>query len=289
MTRAKAYGSDEEEPRASGRRDRDDDDFDEEDQPAYEHEKPPRRSKSNRQAKSRHVAAEEEDEEDEKDKEDEEDEEDEEDKERSDEDDDRHKKQLVVRGKSRNKGKSSGREVARRKHKDSASEEESSEEEPKRKSKKGKSSKEETLKIDKWEVVHQSNVDADFVEILVRELDQNKKKIFEGIERGYLRCHTINGEYNIDKYFEKGIFSERDKKNWTRIVKKRMASPQLKQGLFNSAKTGEIVDSPMMHMGMMGGSYRGSSMGGHYLMDDHARFEPRCPDCRSLGHACAFY
>ncbi|KAL8769148.1 MAG: hypothetical protein Q9209_004782 [Squamulea sp. 1 TL-2023] len=274
MTRAKAYDTDEEEPRASGRRDRVADDYDEEDPPAYEHEKPPRRSESTRKAKSRHVEDEEEDDEDD---------------EGSDEDDDRHKKQLVIRGKSSKKGKSSGREVARRKHKDSASEEESSDEEPKPKSKKGKSRKEETLKIDKWEVVHQSNVDADFVEILVRELDQNKKKIFEGIERGYLRCHTINGEYNIDKYFEKGIFSDRDKKNWARIVKKRMASPHLKQGLYNSSKTGEIVGPPMMPIGMMGGSYRGSSMGRHYHMDDHTRFEPRCPDCRSLGEACAYY
>ncbi|KAL8909913.1 MAG: hypothetical protein Q9171_004769 [Xanthocarpia ochracea] len=194
MPRPRAQDTHEDEYRGSGRRDKHVDDHDEDDQPEYEHEERPRRTKSDKKPKPRHVSEDEEDEEDE-------------DEEDEDEDDHRHKKQL---------------EVARKKRDDSS--EESSEEETKRKEKKkkkkSKSREEETIRIDKWELVHRSEVDPDFVQLVADELGHHVNKILEGIEKDYLRRHTQTGLYNIDRFFENHMFGKLDKQNWERVVKR---------------------------------------------------------------------
>ncbi|KAL8859125.1 MAG: hypothetical protein Q9178_004388 [Gyalolechia marmorata] len=302
MPRPRVQDTHEDEPRGSRRRDKHVYDHDEDDQPEYEHEERSRRTKSDKRPKPRNVSEVEEDEDDE-------DEDEDEDEEDEDEDDQLQKKQLVVHKKSR-KPKSSRKEVARKKGDDSS--DESSEEETTRKGKKKKKSKsreEETIRIDKWELVHRSEVDPDFVQLVADELGHHVNKILEGIEKDYLRRHTQTGLYNIDRFFKNHMFGKLDKQNWERVVKKCMANPYLKKALFCSAKTGEelfLVPS-MAPTGRRGDVYgvpsmaprgrRGDMYGGPSMIEydygrpdmSHSYYEPRCRECRDFDGPCGRY
>ena len=302
MPRPRPLDTHDDEPRRSGRWDKRVDDHDEDDQPEYEHEERPRRTKSDKKPKPRHVSQDEEDKDEDDEDEDEEDEE---------EDDHRYKKQLVVHKKSR-KPNSSRKEVARKKRDDSSeesSEEETKRKEMKKKKKKSKSREEETITIDKWELVHRSEVDPDFVQLVADELGHHVNKILEGIEKDYLRRHTQTGLYNIDRFFENHMFGKVDKQNWERVVKKCMANPHLKRALFCSAKTGEelfLVPS-MAPTGRRREVYGGPSMGPRGRRGDmygdpgmieydygrpdmsHSYYEPRCRECRDFDGPCGRY
>ncbi|KAL9000987.1 MAG: hypothetical protein Q9169_000471 [Polycauliona sp. 2 TL-2023] len=278
MVRAQAYDAGDAEPRR--RRDWDHDDSDGDEEPAYDYQDPPRRSKSHQKTGGRHAAQEQEDEDDE------------DDEEESDERPRRNNKQLAVRQKSR-KSKSSGKQVARKKRQESEnSSSESSEEEVKRKKEKkkkrqSKSHDEETITRAKWEVVDNSEVDRDFVQILVEELGHHPQKIHEWIGADYLRRHTETGEYNIDLMFDEGVLAPKDKKKWESYVKKAQNDPRRKRKLYNTKKTGEtVIGRPsMMAPSMMGMHSMGTSMrprGGH------SYYDPRCDDCYYVGDACGY-
>ncbi|KAL8693303.1 MAG: hypothetical protein Q9224_003778, partial [Gallowayella concinna] len=214
MGRAGAYDAEEDRHRRRGRRAEEPEDYDDDDQPEYEHEQPRRRGKSNAVPKSRRVHSDEEAEEEES------------------EDDDAHHKQIVVRKKSK-KGKSSGKQVARKKRQESSdseaetSEEESEEEEKPKKKKKSKSHKKETVEILKWEPVSINDVDPDFITFVIYELGVVPKKFEDGIKKGLLLRDSQTGEYNIDRFFEKGILSASDKKSWKKLLAQNKNDPRL--------------------------------------------------------------
>ena len=289
MARAQAPGSDADDHYGSRHRGRDGSEDD--DQPVYDNEKRPGRGKSHQKSRAREPSYVEDEEEDEEDS------------------DDRHKKQIVVRQKSK-KGKSSGKEVARRKQRDSdeSSSESSSDEEAKRKEKERKKKKEkrkskkkskarddddddeETIKISKWEPIHRTEVDRDFIELISCELQHGIPKIFDWIENDYFRRHTQTGEYNIDLLFEKGVLGSQEKDTWDRVVKKCKGSAYLKRSLYSSTKTGEVVaqkgyNNPSMGLSMrsMGASVHPTDREAHYA------FHPGCPACNYYNDGCGYY
>ncbi|KAL8875893.1 MAG: hypothetical protein Q9198_005812 [Flavoplaca austrocitrina] len=288
MARAQAQVSDADDHYSSRHRGRDGSEDD--DQPEYEHEKRPGRGKSHQTFRAREPSYVEDEEEDEEDS------------------DDRHKKQMVVRQKSK-KGKSSGKEVARRKQRDSdeSSSESSSDEEAKRKEKERKKKKkkkskkkskardddddddEETIKINKWEPIHRTEVDFDFIRLISSELQHGIPKIFDWIENDYFRRHTKTGEYNIDLLFEKGVLGSLEKDKWNGVIKKYKGSSSLKRCLYSSTKTGEvgIVKGYTPNMGLsmrsMGASVHPTDREAHYA------FHPGCPACNYYNDGCGYY
>ncbi|KAL8892671.1 MAG: hypothetical protein Q9215_000420 [Flavoplaca cf. flavocitrina] len=288
MARAQAQVSDADDHYSSRHRGRDGSEDD--DQPEYEHEKRPGRGKSHQTSRAREPSYVEDEEEDEEDS------------------DDRHKKQMVVRQKSK-KGKSSGKEVARRKQRDSdeSSSESSSDEEAKRKEKERKKKKkkkskkkskardddddddEETIKINKWEPIHRTEVDFDFIRLISSELQHGIPKIFDWIENDYFRRHTQTGEYNIDLLFEKGVLGSLEKDKWNGVIKKYKGSSSLKRCLYSSTKTGEvgIVKGYTPNMGLsmrsMGASVHPTDREAHYA------FHPGCPACNYYNDGCGYY
>ncbi|KAL8731831.1 MAG: hypothetical protein Q9166_003115 [cf. Caloplaca sp. 2 TL-2023] len=281
MPRPDAYHTEADRPRRHGRRDEEADDFDEGGESGSEQERPPRR-KPSRKSNPRRGREEEEDDDDED----------------EDEDDHPHRKQLILHGKPR-KGKSHGKELARKKRHDSSasdddSNDESSEEEVKpSKKKKGKSHKKETLTIQKWEPVHRDQVDPEFVDLIVKELGQHPGKIAEGIEKGLLTVHAQTGEYNIEGFFKKGIFSAKDESKWDKAVEKQRRNPHLEKILHCQAKRGDP-------MGRRGDIYGGPSTipvdRARAMIEyieparrRHHRFTRHCPECLLAGDACGYY
>ncbi|KAL8680309.1 MAG: hypothetical protein Q9186_003491 [Xanthomendoza sp. 1 TL-2023] len=279
MGRAGAYDAEEDRHRRRGRRAEEPEDYDDDDQPEYEHEQPRRRGKSNAVPKSRRVHSDEEAEEEES------------------EDDDAHHKQIVVRKKSK-KGKSSGKQVARKKRQESSdseaetSEEESEEEEkPKKKKKKSKSHKKETVEILKWEPVSINDVDPDFITFVIYELGVVPKKFEDGIKKGLLLRDSQTGEYNIDRFFEKGILSASDKKSWKKLLAQNKNDPRL----ISSAHAGgggpsrrldprmTIMTTPLVGPGMTRMDRRSFAP-----PRGHTRFDPGCEECADCRGPC-FY
>ncbi|KAI4279445.1 MAG: hypothetical protein LQ337_000256 [Flavoplaca oasis] len=284
MARAQAQDSDADDHYSSRHRGRDGSEDDE--QPVYDYEKRPGRGQSHQKSRAREPSYVEDEEEDEEDS------------------DDRHKKQMVIRQKSK-KGKSSGKELARRKHRDSdesSSDSSSSDEEAKRKEKERKKKKkskkkskagddddEETIKISKWELIHRSEVDRDFIELIADELQHGIPKILDWIENDYFRRHTQTGEYNIDLLFEKGVLGSQEKDQWNRVIKKCKGSPHLKRSLYSSTKTGDVGIKKGYNPNM-GLSMRSMGASVHPLdREAHYAFHPGCPACNYFNDPCGYY
>ncbi|KAL8820250.1 MAG: hypothetical protein Q9223_001482 [Gallowayella weberi] len=261
MGRAGAYDAEEDKYRRRGRRDDEPEDYEEEDQPVYEHEEPRRRGKAGAMRKPQRAYSDEEAEEEES------------------EDDDRRHKQLVVRKKSK-KGKSSGKQVARKKRQESSDRRrEAQEEEKPKKKRKGKSHKKETVEVLKWEPVSIKDVDPEFLKLVLYELGVVPKKLEKGIEKGLLVRDTQTGEYNIDRFFEKGILSASDKKSWKKLLAQNKNDPRL----IHSTHTGRGGPSRRMAptVVLMDTRPYGPPQG-------HTRFNPMCEECLDCGGPC-FY
>ncbi|KAI4142714.1 MAG: hypothetical protein L6R39_004832 [Caloplaca ligustica] len=273
--------------RCRGRREDYQDVFEDvEDEPAFsEEEERPRRRKAAQEAKPRRGKKHEEEEEEES-------------------EDDGYGKQLVVH-KDKKKSKSSGKEVVRRKKHQTTDEEDSSEEEKKREKKskkKAKARKGEVITKKAWEPVPRDEVDGDFVMLISDELGQNPDKILEGVEDELLLRHTETGEYNIDGFFEEGIFSKKDQKRWSRCVDKLKTNKRKSEILLCSSK----VASPSLGFNF-DPSY-GAGYGPDYdrpgygpsrrvttttvlspppqASVGHRQYNPRCPDCVQYQCAC---
>lgn len=273
MGRPRASEAEEDRHRRRGRRDDELEEDDEDEQLTFEYEER-RHRKASTAKKSRYADDEEED-----------------DDEGSAEEDSHRHKQLVVHQKSK-KGKSRGKEVARKKHEvvseseEESSEQESSEEEEKSKKKKkknkkkGKALKSETVEIKVWVAVLPGEVDHDFARLVIGALDIVWEKFDDGVDEGFLLRNTQTGEYNIDRFFEEGVFSHRDKKKWKELVAKIKKDPRRKPVLFDRFKTGQ--EGPSMAQGPsmapMGRQRRGG----------HTRFNPHCLDCLEFDEPCCF-
>ncbi|KAI4129707.1 MAG: hypothetical protein LQ338_002091 [Usnochroma carphineum] len=261
-------------PRRRGGRDDHKDAFDDsEDEPEFEmSEKHPRRPPPKRKP---HYVDDEEDEEDED----------------EEEDDDRHNKQMVLR-KPKHSSKSKGKEVARRKKHDTTDDEDSSDEEDKKREKKAKKKakarKKEVITKSAWEPVPREELDGDFVQLVKQELGHDPRKILEGLEDDLLLRHTETGEYNIDAFFDEGVFSRKDEKKWKQCVKKLKTNKRRSEVLFCAAK----VESP-------GPSYAPSYFGQARtrptttvlvpppgLTRGHLSFNPHCRDCLEWQRPC---
>ncbi|KAI4086314.1 MAG: hypothetical protein LQ344_007661 [Seirophora lacunosa] len=203
-------------------------DFDDlEEEPEFDEEQPPRR-RAIQKSKGRRVEESEEEEEEEQ-----------------EEEDDRRGKQLAVR-QGKTKSQSKGKEVVRRKKHDTTEEEDSSDESEKelkkKAKKKTKARKQEVITKKAWEPVPRDEVDRNFIKLVANELGQNPEKILEGIEDDMLQRHMETGEYNIDAFFDTGLFSKKDQKIWKRCVEKLKGNKQKSQILFCSATTKSLDD-----------------------------------------------
>ncbi|KAL8808208.1 MAG: hypothetical protein Q9182_000272 [Xanthomendoza sp. 2 TL-2023] len=266
MGRPGAHGAGEDSHRRRGRHDDEPEDYDEEDQPEDEHEEPRRRGKSGAMRKPRRAFSDEEAEEEE-----------------SEEDDRRHK-QLVVRKKSK-KGKSSGKQVARKKRQESSESEEetpdeSEEEEKPKKKAKGKSRKKETVEVLKWEPVSINDADPEFLNFVVYELGVVPKKLEKGVEKGLLLRDTQTGEYNIDRFFEKGILSVSDKKSWKKLLAQNKNDPRLFHSSHNArgGPSRRVAPSVMLI----------DTRPVRPLPRGHAHFKPSCDECIYYGGPCLY-
>ncbi|KAL8838397.1 MAG: hypothetical protein Q9170_002157 [Blastenia crenularia] len=263
-------------PRRRGRRKDDQEDFDEyEDEAAFEEdvdERPPRRKAS---AKQKARRAQEEDDEDD-----------------DEEDDDPRGKQLVLRKPTKGKGK----EVARKKKKQESSDEDeedddSSEEERKTKKaakKKKKARKSEVITKAAWEPVPHDELDHKFVNLIADELGHAAEKILQGAEYDLILRHTETGEYNIDAFFEQGVFSLKDKKRWKQCVDKLKGNERTSRVLFCSSKRSGgpgYGDGYYVHGGRT--AYGGTGHAAPGPARGHVYYDPRCRNCREYDIPCA--
>ncbi|KAL8763905.1 MAG: hypothetical protein Q9184_000348 [Pyrenodesmia sp. 2 TL-2023] len=161
--------------------------------------------------------------------------------EEDDDDHDDRNKQLVVR-KPKKTSKSKGKELMRRKKEDITEEEDSSsssEEDKKaekKAKKKAKARNKEVITKKAWEPVPRGELDLDFVALVAEELGHARAKIHEGLEEELIQRHTETGEYNIDAFFDNGIFSAKDKKKWKQCVSQLKANKNKSEVLFCSFK-----------------------------------------------------
>ncbi|KAL9593512.1 MAG: hypothetical protein Q9219_007517 [cf. Caloplaca sp. 3 TL-2023] len=217
--------------------------------------------------------------------------------EEDEDDDDDRGKQLVVRKKSK------GKEVAKKKNmKVESSDEDSTEEEKKarRKAKrKSKARKNEVITKAAWEAVPREDLDEDFVEIVCRELGHHPKKVLQGVEEDLLLRHTETGEYNIDAFFDQGVFSKEDKKKWKRAVDKLKKSKKAAQSLYCDAVVnpggepeGSVYYTPgrAMYAPPGYGPSRRPPPTAVYVQAEpsggHRRYNVYCRECRVFGQPC---
>lgn len=220
--------------------------------------------------------------------------------EEDEDDDDGRNKQLVVR-KPKKTSKSKGKELVRRKKDDtteegdsSSSSEEDKKAEKKAK-KKAKARKKEVITKKAWEPVPRGELDPDFVALVADELGHARGKIHEGLEEELIQRHTETGEYNIDGFFDNGIFSAKDKKKWKQCVSKLKANKKKSEVLFCSFKT----ESPNL---CYAPSYVTSYDPGYgttrvygapqtlvvpaQLTRGHRQYNPHCLNCAGYGRPC---
>lgn len=232
--------------------------------------------------------------------------EDDEEEELEEEDDgnDGRNKQLVVH-KPKKTSISKGKELVRRKKADTTEEEDSpssSEEDRKavkKAKKKAKARKKEVVTKKAWEPVPRGELDFDFVTLVVKELGHAPGKIQEGLEEELIQRHTETGEYNIDGFFDSGIFSAKDKKKWKQCVSKLKANKQKSEVLFCSFKdaspnigyTPGYIPSYDTGYGPGYGTTRvygapQTLVVPAQLTRGHRQYNPYCRDCTGYGRPC---
>ncbi|KAL8919083.1 MAG: hypothetical protein Q9208_006967 [Pyrenodesmia sp. 3 TL-2023] len=222
-----------------------------------------------------------------------------------DDDDDGRNKQLVVR-QPKKKSKSKGKELVRRKKADTTEEEDSSsssEEDRKalkKANKKAKARKKEVVTKKAWEPVPRGELDVDFVTLIVEQLGHAPGKIYEGLEDELIQRHTETGEYNIDGFFDNGIFSAKDKKKWKQCVSQLKANKQKSEVLFCSFKDASpTVGYAPSHIPGYDPGY-GPGYGTTRVVygapktlvvptqptHGHRQYNPHCPECAGYGRPC---